>query len=295
MRCRRIIVPFLLLVLLLSVVPVLLADGARAVVIESVANLYSAASEEADVVSQAIYGGNVDLLEEREGWARVRTPDQYTGWVPLASLRRMLPGEAPYASVGSIAQVQSLFANLYREPDVTRHQPLLLVPFETSLEVTAEPETDNRRWLQVRLPDRGAAWIQRADVSFNYRPRTIKEVIALGKRFLGLPYQWGGTSSFGFDCSGFVQMLYRMRGVPIPRDTAPQARWEGFVAVQRNSLRPGDLLFFGNASDKITHVGMYIGRGRFLHATTHDQPAVQISRLKDPHWSRLFVAARRLK
>jgi len=244
------------------------------------------------VVSQAIYGANVGRLEDSGPWVKIRTPDQYAGWVRQDSL---YPADRPYAAGSRVAEVEALFANLYREPSVTRHQPLLTVPFETRLEVRAEPDSEERRWIEVRLPDDRPAWVQRGDVTFSPRRLSIDEVIALGKRFLGLPYLWGGTSSFGYDCSGFTQMLYRRRGVTIPRDSGPQALWEGVAAVEKADLQPGDLLFFGASPGKITHTGMFIGNGEFLSATTHQRPAVQISRLSDPHWTRQFVAARRLK
>lgn len=213
--------------------------------------------------------------------------------MPLDWLRRLGPGERPYASDGRVVMVDSLFANLYREPDVTRHEPLLTLPFETRLEVAVDAE-EGSRWIQVRLVESSTAWIQRGDVTFDCGPLPVEAVIALSKRFLGLPYLWGGASSFGFDCSGFVQMLCRRRGVVIPRDAAPQARWEGMAPVAKEELRPGDLLYFGSAG-KITHTGMYIGDGQFINATTHERPTVRIDRLDDPHWAKLFVAARRLK
>ena len=285
--------PLLLLAALLALVSP--AMGAEAVVVSPVANMYSAPSETTDVVSQAIFGSAVRFVEEKEGWAKVRTADEYTGWMPLGSLRRLHEGEQPYASSGRVAEVQSLFANLYREPDVTKERPLLTLPFDTKLEVVAEPEREDRRWIQVRLPDDCTAWVQRGDVTLDAKSLTIPATVELSKRFLGLPYLWGGSSSFGYDCSGFVQMLYRKRGATLPRDANLQANWEGLVPVKKNHLRPGDLLFFGRSADKITHTGMYIGNGRFVHATTHGLPQVQISRLADPHWTRLFVAARRLK
>lgn len=268
----------------------LLATAPHGVILKPVANMYSRPTEEADVVSQAICGTNVGIVEQQAGWTRIRTPDDYTGWVPDAALRA---GQT-YATGGKVAQVESLFANLYREPDVTRHQPLLTVPFETRLEVVAEPPNQDR-WLQVRLPDDRPAWLQRGDVSLSPRNLSIAEVIALGKRFLGLPYTWGGTSSFGYDCSGFMQMLCRRRGVVIPRDAAPQAHWSGVVPVARDQLQPGDLLYFGRSADKITHTGMYIGNGQFLNATTWQHPMVRIDNLDEPHWTQLLVACRRLK
>lgn len=263
------------------------------VVVEPVANMYSRPSQHADVVSQATYATSVDGLEQRDGWMRIRTPDDYTGWMPLSFLRQQ--GASRYPANGRVAVVRSLFANLYHEPDHSRRQPLLTVPFETGLEVIDEPGEENQRWIHIRLPDERTAWLRRGDVSIETADLGIAEAIALSRRFVGLPYLWGGTSSFGYDCSGFTQMLCRRRGVAIPRDSGPQARWEGFEAINRDELQPGDLVFFGKSEAEVTHTGMYIGDGEFIHATAYLRPAVQISRLDDPHWAELLVACRRLR
>ena len=268
------------------------AASANLVVIVPVVNMYSAASEDTDVVSQAIYGSNVVQLEEKSGWAKVRTPDQYSGWVRLVETQ---PEDQPYAATGKTVQVNSLTANLYREPDVTAHRPLLTVPFETKLEIIAEGTGDNSRWLQVRLPNKDSAWIQIGDVNLQPHPLTIPESIELGKRFLGVTYTWGGRSSLGYDCSGFTQMLVRSRGINMPRDADLQAAWEGVAPIDRKHLRPGDLLFFGGSPSQITHTGMFIGHGKFIHDTTNGHPGVQISRLQDEPWTKLLVACRRTK
>ena len=137
--------------------------------------------------------------------------------------------------------------------------------------------------------------MQRGDVAFDAPPLTIPETIELAHRFLGLPYTWGGTSSYGYDCSGFTQMLLRRRGILMPRDAHPQAHWERMETVEPAALRPGDLLFFGEKGGRITHTGMYLGAGKFIHATAHERPVVQISELADPHWAGLLVASRRPK
>lgn len=267
------------------------AMTANAVVTRPVANMYSGPSAENDVVSQAIYGTNIAILEENAGWAKIRTPDNYTGWMPVASF---LSGPE-YAHKGRVARVSSLFANLYRETNITKHQPLLTVPFETRLEVVSEPDAEDHRWIQVRLPDDRAAWVQRGDVAFDPRLLSASEMVEFARRFLGLPYLWGGTSTFGYDCSGFTQMLERQRGIGMPRDTQPQADWTGVIQISRDDLVPGDLLFFGGSDKKITHTGMYVGGDEFIHATAHITPVIQVSRLSDPHWTELLVACRRVK
>jgi gamma-D-glutamyl-L-lysine dipeptidyl-peptidase len=271
------------------------ADSARLVVTVPVANLYSGPADGSDVVSQAIYGSNIVVVEEQNSWAKVETSDHYTGWLSLDNARKLSPAEPGYAASRKVPQVVSLSANLYREPDVTAHRPVLTVPYETQLEVLAEGTGDDAGWLQVRLADGQSAWIQQGDVDFNAHPLTIEESIQLAKRFLGVTYTWGGRSSFGFDCSGFTQMLVRSRGINMPRDADLQAAWSGVIAVDRKHLRPGDLLFFGGSADHITHTGMFIGHGQFIHDTTNGHPGVQISRLNDQPWSRLLVACRRTK
>ena len=272
------------------------------IVVVPVANMYSKPTEKADVVSQAIYGSNVKLLEARGEWSRIQTSDRYRGWTPSRYLRIVLTGEG-YATAGPTVQVQSIFANVYTEPDVTKHKPVITVPFETRLEIakdssqkTGKPEKRiSAGWLHVRLPGQTTAWIQTGDVISDSKPLSIPESIELAKRFLGIPYLWGGTSSFGFDCSGFTQMLVRARGITMPRDADQQAAWNGVMPVKRDDLQPGDLLFFGSSAKDITHTGMFIGDGEFIQDTTNGHPVVQISKLDDEPWTKLLVACRRIK
>ena len=287
----------LLLVLSLSA----FAKNGIHVVVVPVANMYSKPTEKADVVSQAIYGSNVKLLLARGEWSRIETPDRYRGWTPSRYLRIILAGDG-YATAGPTVQVESLFANIYAETDVTRHKPVISVPFETKLEVapddpklSANNNANHEGWIHVRLPGLTMAWIQAGDVVADPKPLTIPESIELAKRFLGLPYLWGGRSSFGYDCSGFTQMLVRARGIIMPRDADQQASWSGVAPVARNELQAGDLLFFGSSMKNITHTGMYIGDGQFIHDTTHEHPVIQISRLDDEPWTHLLVTCRRVK
>ncbi len=291
-----------IVVLLILAVPVIAKTNLQVVVIP-VANMYSGPSDKTDVVSQAIYGSNVNLLVSRGEWSRIQTADHYKGWIQSRHIRIVLSGDG-YATSGPTVQVESLFANIYSEPDVTKHKPVITVPFETRLEVASADSSATgsknsaaipEGWIKVRLPGRTDAWIQSGDVISDPKPLSIPESIELAKRFLGIPYLWGGTSSFGFDCSGFTQMLVRRRGYNMPRDADKQAAWSGVVAVERKDLQPGDLLFFGSSAKDITHTGMYIGDGQFIHDVTNGHPVVQISKIDDDPWTRLLVASRRVK
>ncbi len=340
-NCKRHRLGALVLLALLCV-PGVFAKNSTEVVVVPVVNMYSHPSDQSDVVSQAIYGSNVTLLTARGEWCRIQTADHYKGWVPSRHIRLVQIGSG-YATSGATIRVESLFANVYREPDVTRHKPVITVPFETRLELipdetaadqpkteksdekkpeaktagvnaargstknptkksttktTTKPPATNRHhegWLQVRLPGKTVAWIQSSDVLTAPRPLSIADSIELAKRFLGLPYLWGGTSTFGFDCSGLTQILLRARGLNMPRDADQQAAWAGLIAVERTDLLAGDLLFFGSSSRNITHTGMYIGDGQFIHATTNGRPVVQISHIDDHPWTHLLVASRRTK
>jgi cell wall-associated NlpC family hydrolase len=277
---------------LLAATPEKTAPPENAVVTHAVVNMYSRATTDADVVSQAMFSTNVTILEQDSAWLKIRTPDDYSGWIQGSAVVR----QAPYAQSGRVARVEALFANVYRETDITKHQPLIAIPFESRLEVLNEPRDEEGRWVEVRLPDGRSAWVQSGDVSLAPQGKTtVGDLMEWSKRFIGLPYLWGGVSTYGYDCSGFIQMLFRRLGYSLPRDAGPQANWDGFKPVEKADLAPGDMLYFGISFEKISHTGMYIGNGRFINATAYQRPMVQICNLGDEHWTELFVAARRIK
>lgn len=274
-------------------------DSAAAVVTNAVENMHSRSTSSSDVVSQALLGDNVTILKKErnadgEDWYQLETPDTYKGWVVSSALRFLKPGEKPYASSGKIFVVTALLANTYREPDVTKHKPVKVAPISAVLEVVGERDA---RWLEVSLPCNTRVWIQRGDGEVREAPmvwerRSAEHMVALSNRFLGLPYFWGGTSPLGLDCSGFVQLIYKMGGVPILRDADIQFEGSGLVPVAAKEETAGDLVFFGKT---IGHVGMMINAEEFINATVHEKPVVQISRLKDAYWQKIYQGARRPK
>ncbi|MGC1381990.1 MAG: C40 family peptidase [Candidatus Baltobacteraceae bacterium] len=106
--------------------------------------------------------------------------------------------------------------------------------------------------------------------------------------FLGVPYVFGGTTSSGFDCSGFVQHVFAMLGIEVPR-TADAQYDVGRPAV--GGPRPGDLVFFDTYGG-VSHVGIYLGRGQFVHASS--SRGVMVSRLSESYWASRYVGAKRL-
>ncbi len=275
------------------------ADPAAAVVTNAVENMHSRSTSSSDVVSQALLGDNVRILKKErnadgEDWIQVETPDTYKGWVASSALRFLKPGDKAYASSGKIFVVTGLLANTYREPNVTKHKPVKVAPISSVLEVVGERD---ERWLEVNLPCNTRVWIQRGDGEVREAPmvwerRSVEDMVALSKRFLGLPYFWGGTSPLGLDCSGFVQLVYKMGGIPILRDADIQMEKSGLLPVAAGEETAGDLVFFGKT---IGHVGMMINAEEFINATVHEKPVVQISRLKDAYWQGIYQGARRPK
>ena len=111
--------------------------------------------------------------------------------------------------------------------------------------------------------------------------------------FMGIPYKWGGTSpDTGFDCSGFVQFVFRQAtGVILPRSSFDQVHYG--ISVMREELQPGDLVFFNTLRAPFSHVGIYIGENRFIHSPSRGK-SVEIVNITDSYWQKRFNGARRL-
>ncbi|RII32528.1 NlpC/P60 family protein [Clostridium chromiireducens] len=116
------------------------------------------------------------------------------------------------------------------------------------------------------------------------------EVVNYAYKFLGKPYVYGAAGPNAFDCSGLTQFIYNKFGVNISRTTYTQVN-EG-IKVNRNELRAGDLVFF-NTEGSISHVGIYIGNGEFIHAPRSGKP-VMVSSLSDGYYSQRYATARRI-
>ncbi len=118
-------------------------------------------------------------------------------------------------------------------------------------------------------------------------------LIETAKRYLGVPYVYGGSSpSTGFDCSGFVQYVFRQHGISLNRTAAQQHQYDG-VAVSRANLLPGDLLFFSNSGGSVDHVGMYIGDNQMIHASSGAKKVI-ISNITSSYYVTNYVGAKRI-
>lgn len=238
-----------------------------------------------EVISQALFSERILILEEQKDWLKIQTVmDHYCGWVKKEGI---CSRETSYVSETFATPIMTkrLSAHLYDYPD-TIYGPLLTLPFESRL-AAVEFKEDHSRWVLIHLPDSRKAYIQRGDIA-PLLPLIDKEEIGkFSLSFLGLPYTWGGRSSFGYDCSGFVQMLYRRMGIFLPRDSQDQFIFQGFSDCPVDALTPGDLIFFGFAKDAIKHVGLALGDGKFIHtsAVTENMPYIRISHIDDFAWN----------
>jgi cell wall-associated NlpC family hydrolase len=272
----------------------------------SVANLRSQPGHSQELATQALMGTPLQVLDFQDGWYLVRTPDRYLAWLEPGAFVAKTPEEAnewfeasleifndPFGVMRTAAAGGTIVSDLV--------QGDLLMPTGN--------EADEFR--EMVLPDGTTGWVKSTSLSSakpllesgnNLVPNALLET---GEDLAGRPYFWGGTSPKGMDCSGFTKTAYYLNGYVIPRDASQQvhAGTEVELTPDFNNLEPGDLLFFGrfrnDGSEKITHVGFYIGNGRFLHSGADNGRIMEQSFLPEddgyaPHRLKSLMRARRL-
>ncbi len=241
-----------------------------------VVTLRKTPSTQAKITSQAIFSEIITVEKEQDTWVYVTTSDHVSGWAPS------LPFIERSSAYVTSLKVSRLAAHLYEIPN-TEVGPIATLAYGSKLQ--SLDETDPR-WIKVSLPDEKEAYIQKGDVAPEQELWDKEDLVQFSLKFIGLPYTWGGRSSFGYDCSGFIQMLYNQIGIALPRNSRFQAIDDRFQTVEIHDLEPGDLIFFGKADGTVCHVGMYIGESSFIHSTVQEQqPWIRISHLSDFQWS----------
>ena len=118
------------------------------------------------------------------------------------------------------------------------------------------------------------------------------EIVATAQKYIGIPYKWGGESPrTGFDCSGLTMVVYRLNGLQLPRTS--NAQWQAGRPVNRSQLLRGDLVFFATSGGRrVSHVGIYMGDNKFLHAP-HKNRKIRMSTLSSDYYKSRYVGARR--
>lgn len=235
---------------------------------------------------------------------QIRQANRMVGNEILPGNRLLLPrGEKPewklpgQAAASQPAAVPSTLSPL-PEPSVS----LTAVTSDSITEPTADESgislvveevepTEGEGWVEVRLPDNRRAWVQISSLVLgSWKPLSRGELIDTARRFIGVPYRWGGTNPNGYDCSGFVQEVFRLAGHSVPR--LADAQYEKLEKVRKDALVPGDLVFFNTDGSGISHVGIFSGNGYFLHASS--SRGVVEDPLDSSYFAARYVGAARL-
>ena len=219
------------------------------------------------IETQALFGEPVRILAQRGSWTQVAVTDQptpidrlgYPGWVPTRQLTA-----SPTFGGGLSARIAEVTTSTASLRGAGRR---LELSFGTRLPAVGTSGSE----VQVATPAGAIGRVPASAVRVYESAAAIptptrQQLVATARLFLGVRYLWGGTSAFGFDCSGLVNLIYRVNGIVIPRDADAQALAGRLVA--RDALEPGDLVFFATDSPSraVSHVGMYIGGGEMIEA-----------------------------
>jgi len=215
-------------------------------------------AHDAERASQLFFGEPVQVLSRRREFVRVRQVDGYWGWADHRFLANIGRGEFTDWTTQVNAVISSGRASVYADKNGRPAPPYFLL---YGTQVRAVRVRDG--FSALLLPGGAKVYVRSAHLrsinKISAKKLTGDRLLTEAKKFLGVPYLWGGVSPLGFDCSGLVRTLFGAFGHRLPRDTSRQIKVGR--KVDRNSIRTGDLLFFKR------HVGLAIGRTRLLHAS----------------------------
>lgn len=245
--------------------------------------------------NQLLMGTPVEVTGESGYWKQVLSPEPYRAWCVEMGLVPMSGQEMEEYIASPKYIVTAEYSHVYTAPSSTSGRVTSLVMGDLLLCRSVERRQDVRRvarprrgFLAVELPDGTQGYVPGHDVEVfglwaEKAEATRENILSTADLFKGVPYLWGGTTIMGVDCSGFTRMVWFMNGVLLPRNASQQAKCGMPVpfslpetsggeldrAAMQDAvsvLEPGDLVFFGEAP-RVSHVGIYIGDGRFIHAS----------------------------
>lgn len=271
------------------------STDARAVVTHNVTAMRSEPRDRAEQVSQVLFGETVRLLQDEGDFTEVNSPDGYQGWVLRRHLSILETGER-YPAVGRAAMIAPLFLPLFREPS-GQSSRITLLTLGTAVELGQGRAEEV--YYPINLPGGGTGYIEGAALIVPRYPPLDQlgpNLAVVAKGMVGVPYLWGGRTPFGLDCSGFVQRVYWLCGHTIPRDAYMQAASPLFAPVEKDDVQPGDLVFFQGEDPRgrgVTHVGIALGDGTFIHAS--GELGVAVTPLYTPPYDSQYRFARTLQ
>ena len=239
----------------------------------SVANMRSKPGHAAELASQALMGMPLRLLERQGEWWRVQTPDGYIAWVVDNSLTMKSADDmrrwrdTPRAVVTSIYQTRC-----YNSPDAIGLRDVVsdLVNGNIVEVIPSKPQSGRT---EIMLPDGRKAWVATSDITpievWASQDYDADKILDMAYSMVGQPYLWGGTSTKSLDCSGLAKVCYLSNGIILRRDASQQALTGTRIkAADWEKCKPGDLLFFGNATTgRVTHVAIYDSNGNYVHSS----------------------------
>lgn len=226
---------------------------------------------DAELGNQALMGTVVKVLGHEDDWTLIESPEPYQAWVVNRGLVEMTEEEknAYIAEPKLICTVEYTHVMSQTKADSDRICDLVMGDLVRS---TGRAVLG---WTEVILPSGQKGWVRSGYLEdfgkwASSRELTGENVIKMAKKFLGVPYMWGGTSIKHVDCSGLSSCTYRMLGVLLPRNASQQVKVG--TEVPMDKLEKGDLLFFGRAAsegkpEKISHVAIYLGDGKIIHSS----------------------------
>lgn len=273
-----------------------------AVVSHSVANLRYEADYSSEMATQVLMGTPLKVLEKKSYWYRVVTPEGYIAWVTVGSVKTMNEEELT-AWRGSKRVIVDVHYTLFRDKPSKNGAIVSDGVWGDIAQVSSKKVVNG--YQEVKLPNGKTAYVPASDVKclkkwLDSRNPTTDNILNTGKQFLGFPYLWAGTSIKGLDCSGFVKTSHFLNGIILRRDASQQAKVGEEIDITNGieNLKKGDILFFGRKATadrpaRVTHVGMYLGDGMFIHSATF----VKINSLvpgTDNYYDGTMVCARRI-
>jgi SH3-like domain-containing protein len=238
----------------------------------SVINLRKEPDHASELVSQSRLGTPVIILKEHNSWLLIQTPDNYISWTEKSSIVLMNRHEMTlWKNARKVIYLENT-GWLYDTTNVS-----LGVTGDLVAGSVMEKTRESEGYVNVALPDGRKGFILKQKVmDFSEWKNTIQcteeNVCSVARSFLGLPYLWGGSSTKGVDCSGFVQSVYFMNGLILQRDASLQALHGSVVDISAgySNLKSGDLLFFGskeNGKNHVTHVAIYLGNNDYINSS----------------------------
>ena len=233
----------------------------------SVADVHREPDHKSEQVTQAIMGMALEILDQRRNWRYVRLPDGYLGWVSESLLQLGEEKLIQRWQASAKVMVTSQLALI-----LSRRQSVSIPVSDAVIGTQLLRLETGQRWHRVALPDGRQGWIAHKDTAdvgniIHLEGGSGEQILKTAHSFMGFPYLWGGITPKGFDCSGFVQTVFRLNGFSLPRDASQQFT-QGREIFQRKQLRPADLVFFkAQDADRIAHVGIHIRKSKFIHCS----------------------------